>query len=160
MESSSCLLPDDGFFIKFIRDFLAADFRAFSVPVDEVEKILEPFLFEDSPYFTRLWAKRKFIDEHRYQLLTESNFSSYELIDAKVISKDRNSCVCETSEFWYMVFKSEADGKQKTDNQKNSQVYFFRKINGIWKLWNNYNPDTGHWEKKFDIKQQPGIPKL
>lgn len=138
-------IPDDEFFTKFIEDFLAADYQCFRRPLDEIDEVLSPYLFSDGPYFTRLHEARKFVEENSYVLETEKNLSSYELITAHVLSKDANSCVCETSEYWYIAYKSLKTGKDIIYNQRNNQVYFFRNRGGVWKIWNNFNPNAGHW---------------
>lgn len=142
---------DEDFFLNFIKKFLAADFECFKRDFSEIKQILCPFLFQDSPFFGRMRESRSLIAEKNIKLVVEGNRSSYELISAKVTSQTEDSCICETQEYWNMVYVSQITGERFIYNQNNTQMYFFQKRDGVWKIWNNFNPDAGKFVKEVEL---------
>lgn len=138
--------PTEAFFKKFVSDYMTADFQCFLRPIAELEQVLSPYVFSDGPFYKRISDARTYFQEQGYVLETRDNISSSELISVEVVSIGVDSCICNTCEYWYMVYKSKTSGKKLVYNKKNEQVYFFRRRNSEWKIWNNYNPDAGHWE--------------
>ena len=140
---------DDQFFIDIIKDFISADFKSYTPEFSDIKITFGPFLFEDGPYLTRLIESRKLMSVKKISL--EGHRSSYELVSAKVVKRTEDTCICETQEYWNMVYVSKATGERFIYNQNNTQMYFFQKRDGIWKIWNNFNPDAGKFVKEVEL---------
>jgi hypothetical protein len=41
-------------------------------------------------------------------------------------------------------------GEEHFVNQLNTQIYFIRRIDNVWKIWDNYNPDAGRLNKRYE----------
>lgn len=144
-------LPDEKFFIDFVKDYHHAEFLCWKSSIKGVEPLVEPLVFLDGPFYARLKESMELIESRNLKLETDINRSSYELIEARVKSMDQDSCIVETREYWHMVLTSAIDDGRYIYNHENDQMYFFRKRDGKWKIWNNYNPNAGHFVKEDDI---------
>jgi hypothetical protein len=51
--------------------------------------------------------------------------------------------VVKTQEFWNLVFVVENSDEKYIVNELDTQIYFIKKIDNTWKIWDNYNPNSG-----------------
>lgn len=145
---------EQGFFVDYLKSYLKAQFKIFSDDVEDLEHQLAKYLIKGGPYYTRMIEARIWVKKLGMRLVTDNNLSCYELVSAKVLSADDEECICATKEYWHMVYDVADHSDRVTYNETNEQLYFFRKHNGNWKLWNNYNPDTTRYAKYFYDEQK------
>ena len=77
------------------------------------------------------------------KLHTKNNRSNFEIFDLDVISDEPDKIVVKTQEFWNLVFVVENSDEEYLVNELNTQIYFIKNINNTWKIWDNYNPNSG-----------------
>lgn len=140
---------DDQFFVDFINEFNELEFRAFlALPQIEVTEMLH-FVHENSPLYSRIKQSKMELSKKGVLLNNTEQRSNYEIYNVKKISEEENKVVYEASEFWFLQFEL-TTGEKYLYNKTNTQQYFFRRIAGEWKLWNNYNPNSGKIERLFN----------
>lgn len=67
-----------------------------------------------------------------------------------LISNEDENKALKTQEFWNLLFESENGAEDYVVNRLNTQIYFIKKIYGVWKIWDNYNPNAG--EMSYEVK--------
>lgn len=77
------------------------------------------------------------------KLHTKNNRSNFEIFDLDVILDEPDKIVVKTQEFWNLVFVVENSDEEYLVNELNTQIYFIKNINNTWKIWDNYNPNSG-----------------
>ena len=128
---------------EIIYKYCEAEFECLKkLPAKITEPLLE-FVFEDSPYYHRISELMKSLSNARLKLTTKKNRSNFEIFDISIITDTEYNKVLKTQEFWNLVLASEDDKDHHFVNKLNTQFYFLKKINGIWKIWDNYNPNAG-----------------
>lgn len=110
--------------------------------------LFEDWVFDNSPFLERASAFSKELCEKQFELVTKNNRSNFEIFDVNIITDDPDKKILETQEFWNLLFKVGETGGEHFVNQLNTQIYFIRKINNEWKIWDNYNPDAGRLNNK------------
>lgn len=146
---------DFEFFKKIIVDYSIAEFESLKLlPVSNIDG-LKRNIFEGSPLLERISTYSKLYEKKKYRLITENNRSNYEIYGYKIVSQDENMIVIKTDEFWNLAFEKIDTEEKLIFNKLNSQIYFIKKINGIWKIWDNYNPDAGDIIKNIEGKKSP-----
>lgn len=146
---------DFEFFKKIIVDYSIAEFESLKLlPVSNIDG-LKKNIFEGSPLLERISTYSKLYEKKKYRLITENNRSNYEIYGYKIISQDENMIVIKTDEFWNLAFEKMDTEEKLIFNKLNSQIYFIKKIKGIWKIWDNYNPDAGDIIKNIEGKKSP-----
>ena len=134
---------DADFCRDLIIDFCNAQFTAAKkLPISDISSVLE-FVFENSPLCERI---RNFVEEQsqkKLKLITENNRSNFEIFDFSVVTNREDLKVIKTQEFWNLLFKDIESGEKHIINRLNAQSYFIKKIEGKWKIWDNYNPNSG-----------------
>lgn len=109
------------------------------LPIVDMGKFPE-YVFKESSVFQRVYDLHVKYSELNYRLNCENNRSNFEVYGFKLQSISEDAAVIRTKEFWNMHW---VDSNGKTEyiyNKANNQLYFFRKINGVWKIWDNHNP--------------------
>ena len=142
---------DEEFFISQIKDYNQSEFDSLKKSPEIFMEEIDRYIFPDSPLRMRVLTTKELIFKNKIQLVTENNASNYQVYDIKLISKTDEECICEAKEFWYLVFHSTKNKETFIYNETNLQTYFFRKIKGKWKIWNNSNPGSGQVKKLAEI---------
>lgn len=106
-------------------------------------ELFDKLIFEQSPFRERIKNYSSKLCERNLKLLTKNNRSNFEIFDIDIISEEADKIVLKTQEFWNLVFIIEDSGNDYVINELNTQIYFIKKINNIWKIWDNYNPNSG-----------------
>lgn len=99
-------------------------------------------VWKDSPLLERITLYFKEKAKNNLVFVTDRNRSNYEIFQITEISDDDDLKVFKTQEFWNLIFKDE-NGTDFILHHLNTQFYFMKKLNGEWKIWDNYNPDHG-----------------
>lgn len=113
--------------------------------------LFKDLVFENSPFLERASEFSKELCERKFELVTRNNRSNFEVFDINIIIDEPDKKIVESQEFWNLLFKAGEAGETGEEhfvNQLNTQVYFIRKIDNVWKIWDNYNPDAGRLNNK------------
>lgn len=102
---------------------------------------LSHYIFEDGPLTQRIHDLISNIAQLGHQLNNINNRSNFELYDFKLCSLDENLAVIKVEEFWNLEFRDDDGYLCNAYNHANKQTYFIKKLNGVWKIWDNHNPD-------------------
>lgn len=105
--------------------------------------LFKDLVFENSPFLERASEFSKELCERKFELVTRNNRSNFEVFDINIITDEPDKKIVESQEFWNLLFRAGETGEEHFVNQLNTQVYFIRKIDTVWKIWDNYNPDAG-----------------
>lgn len=88
-------------------------------------------------------CKFYFISYPELRLFTNNNRSNFEIFDIVVVSEESEMIVVKAQEFWNLVFKIENTEKEYIINELDTHIYFIKRIDNVWKLWDNYIPNSG-----------------
>nr|WP_294934484.1 hypothetical protein [uncultured Flavobacterium sp.] len=128
------------FFTELITNYCREEFEVIKkIPELHPEPLLE-FVFAEGPLYKRATDMLSKFSERNLHLNCENNRSNFENYGFKVRNVTTDSIVITSKEFWNMHW---VDSNGKTTyivNRANNQLYFFRKIKGVWKIWDNHNP--------------------
>lgn len=102
---------------------------------------LSHYIFEDGPLTQRIHDLISNIAQLGHQLNNVNNRSNFELYDFKLCALDDNLAVIKVEEFWNLEFRDDDGNLCNAYNHANKQTYFIKKQNGVWKIWDNHNPD-------------------
>lgn len=102
---------------------------------------LSHYIFDDGPLTQRIHDLISNIAQLGHQLNNVNNRSNFELYDFKLCSLDENLAVIKVEEFWNLEFRDDDGNLCNAYNHANKQTYFIKKQNGVWKIWDNHNPD-------------------
>lgn len=114
--------------------------------------IFSELVFADSPFIERIRNYSSKLCEKKLKLFTKNNRSNFEIFDIALISEDSEKIVIKTQEFWNLVFIVEETEEKYVVNELNTQIYFIKNINKQWKIWDNYNPNSGLLNNEIDKK--------
>jgi hypothetical protein len=128
------------FFTELILNYCREEFEVIKkIPEIRMEKIFN-YAFEEGPLCKRAIDMLSKFSENNLRLNCENNRSNFENYGFKVRNINKDTVVIASKEFWNMHWV-DTNGKTKyIYNKANNQLYFFRKINGVWKIWDNHNP--------------------
>lgn len=98
------------------------------------------YTFHDSPLKKRLIENLYLNSKLSYRINVKSNKSNYELFDFKIVKIEEDSAVISVEEFWNLDWVDKDNNIVCVFNNLNRQTYFMRKIEDVWKIWDNYNP--------------------
>ncbi len=141
------------FLTKMVYDYCATTFEFYKNFPDHKTEIFQELVFSGSPFLERTSQFSKELCERDFQLVTKNNRSNYEVFDIHLVTDEPDKKILETQEFWNLLFKVGETGEEHFVNQLNTQIYFIRKIDNVWKIWDNYNPDAGRLNRKFEIEK-------
>ncbi|WP_407405894.1 hypothetical protein [Chryseobacterium sp.] len=110
--------------------------------------LFKDLVFDNSPFLERVSEFSKELCERKLELITKNNRSNFEIFDINIVTDEPDKKILETQEFWNLLFKSGETGEEHFVNQLNTQIYFIKKINNTWKIWDNYNPHAGRLNNK------------
>lgn len=111
-------------------------------------ELFKDLVFDNSPFLERASEFSKELCDRKFELVTKNNRSNFEVFDINIVTDEPDKKILETQEFWNLLFKVGETGEEHFVNQLNTQIYFIRKINNSWKIWDNYNPDAGRLNNK------------
>lgn len=134
---------EDFFSSEIVYQYCAAAFDMYGKFPELQLDTLKDFVFEKSPFLERISTFSSELSERKFELVTKNNRSNFEIFDVNLVTDEPDKKILETQEFWNLLFKVGDTGEEHFVNQLNTQVYFIRKINNVWKIWDNYNPDAG-----------------
>lgn len=147
-ETTEATVSEGVFSTSIIYSYCSSVFELYKrFPVLNLE-LFQDLVFENSPFLERASAFSKELCDRKFQLVTKNNRSNFEVFDINIVTDEPDKKILETQEFWNLLFKVGETGEEHFVNQLNTQIYFIRKINNSWKIWDNYNPDAGRLNNK------------
>lgn len=141
------------FLTRMVYDYCATVFEFYKNFPDHKTDIFKDLVFDGSPFLERASQFSRELCERDFQLVTKNNRSNYEVFDIHLVTDEPDKKILETQEFWNLLFKIGKTGEEHFVNQLNTQIYFIRKIDNTWKIWDNYNPDAGRLNRKFETEK-------
>lgn len=126
----------------YIRKICQAELDAYRLLPNLTEENFPAILSPESPVGIRLKNGFRKYAEEQMLLVNRDNGCGFQVYNISVVSLSETECVCEAQESWDLLFLH-ADGREITYRQQNTQNYFFKKIDGEWLFWDNYNPNAG-----------------
>jgi len=147
-NSINAQTAEEGVFsTDIVYKYCAAVFELYKkFPVLELE-LFKDLVFDKSPFLERASTFSKELCDRKLELVTKNNRSNYEVFDVNIVTDEPDKKVLETHEFWNLLFKVGDTEEKHFVNQLNTQIYFIRKVDNAWKIWDNYNPDAGRLNK-------------
>lgn len=139
---------DHEFLTQMVYKYCATVFDFYKGFPNHNTSLFKELVFNDSPFLERASQFSKELCDRDFQLVTKNNRSNYEVFDIHLVTDEPDKKVLESQEFWNLLFKVGETGEEHFVNQLNTQIYFIRKIDNVWKIWDNYNPDAGRLNKK------------
>ena len=134
---------EDIFSTEIVYKYCSTVFELYkNFPVLNLE-LFEDLVFENSPFLERASQFSTELCDRKFELVTKNNRSNFEVFDVNIVTDEPDKKILETQEFWNLLFKVGETGEEHFVNQLNTQIYFIRKIDNSWKIWDNYNPDAG-----------------
>ena len=130
-------------FFRMVYDYCATVFEFYKQFPQHKTELFTDLVFNESPFMERASHFSKELCERDFHLVTKNNRSNYEVFDIHIVTDEPDKKILESQEFWNLLFKVGATGEEHFVNQLNTQIYFIRKIDNVWKIWDNYNPDAG-----------------
>jgi len=138
-----------GFFTEIITNACREYFENLKrLPIVEMGRISE-HVFEESSLYKRVFDLHVKYAELNYHLNCENNRSNYEVYGFKLRSINEDTAVISAKEFWNLELADGNGENRYAINEFTSQMYFFRKLNGVWKIWDNHNPGYNTLATKF-----------
>jgi hypothetical protein len=134
---------DSAFITKIVYDYCVTVFEFYKNFPNHKTEFFKDLVFDDSPFLERASQFSKELCDRDFQLVTKNNRSNFEVFDIHLVTDEPDKKILESQEFWNLLFKVGETGEEHFVNQLNTQIYFIRKINNVWKIWDNYNPNAG-----------------
>ena len=135
---------------QIVYDYCAAAFEFYKLFPAHNTELLKGLVFEDSPFLERASQFSKELCDKDFHLVTKNNRSNYEVFDINIVTDEPDKKILESQEFWNLLFKVGETGEEHFVNQLSTQIYFIKKIDNTWKIWDNYNPDAGRLNRKIE----------
>ncbi|MDH6252724.1 hypothetical protein M2347_002451 [Chryseobacterium sp. H1D6B] len=139
---------DEEFLTKMVYDYCSKTFEFYKHFPKHKPELLKDLVFDDSPFLERTSQFSKELCDRDFQLVTKNNRSNFEVFDIHIVTDEPDKKILETQEFWNLLFTVGETGEEHFVNQLNTQIYFIRRIENTWKIWDNYNPDAGRLNNK------------
>ena len=105
--------------------------------------VFDDLIFPDSPFIERIKSFSYQLSDKKLKLFTNNNRSNFEIFDIEVVSEENEMIVVKAQEFWNLVFKVENTEEEYIVNELDTHIYFIKRIDNVWKIWDNYNPNSG-----------------
>ncbi|WP_312993992.1 hypothetical protein [Chryseobacterium flavum] len=140
---------DQSSVIQIVYDYCATAFEFYKQFPKHNTHLFKDLVIDDSPFLERASQFSKELCDKDFQLVTRNNRSNYEVFDIHIVTNEPDKKILESQEFWNLLFKVGETEEEHFVNQLTTQIYFIRKINDSWKIWDNYNPDAGILNKKI-----------
>lgn len=102
---------------------------------------LKPYVLQESKLIEKTKDYLKKYKEAGFYFDTNSEQIGFEMLSCELISNHDELKILKTHEHWDMVLKTDSD---KTLIYKiiNYQIYYLKKENNEWKIWDAFNPDS------------------
>ncbi|MEO8517000.1 MAG: hypothetical protein ABI426_09650 [Flavobacterium sp.] len=101
---------------------------------------LSDYAFEEGSFYKRIADMILKFSENNLRLNCEGNRSNVEIYGFKLKNINEDSVVISVKEFANIYMVDENGKTIYLINESTSQLYFFKRINGVWKIWDNHNP--------------------
>lgn len=134
---------DDEFFSTMVHNYCSTAFEFYKKFPNHDPHLFKDLVFDDSPFLERATQFSKELCDRKFELVTKNNRSNFEVFDIHMVTDEPDKKILESQEFWNLLFKVGETGEENFVNQLSTQIYFIRKIDNTWKIWDNYNPDAG-----------------
>lgn len=128
---------------NIIYKYCSANFEFFKGFPNRNIDVFTEYIFSDSPFWGRIDQFSKELCEKGIRLVTDNNRSNFEIFDVQILSDSQDKKVLKTQEFWNLLFEVENTKEEIFVHELNSQTYFIRKRDDVWKIWDNHNPNAG-----------------
>lgn len=134
-------------FKDIIENFCRAEFMALQKLPEIKLKNIYQYVFEGSIIIKRI---KEYMTEYKnanYFFDSEYEDATFELLNCEMISDDNELKVLKAHEYWNLILKTK-EGKTFFYKVINYQIYYIKQDNdGVWKIWDNYNPDLQTFKK-------------
>lgn len=141
---------NDDVFRKLIYNYCFEQFQSIlKLPYIDL-KGLSKYIFDDGPLKRRIYDLLIRYSNLKFSVNNEGNRSNFEVYDFKINTIDSDLVVAQVYEFWNIEWKDEKNKVAKNYNNINKQTYFIKKRNGVWKIWDNHNPDYNNLIKEVE----------
>lgn len=131
------------FAADLVLKYCNTNFEFFKIFPELKLEIFDDIIFSDSPFIERIKNYSTQLCEKNLKLFVNNNRSNFEIFDLDIISEEPSKVVVKTQEFWNLVFIVEETEEEYIINELNTQIYFIKRKNDVWKIWDNYNPNSG-----------------
>jgi hypothetical protein len=149
------------FFEELIADYCQEEFNCLQKLPEVNVSSLSNFIFTDGPLSKRITDIIENYSKLNYHLNCTNNRSNFEVYDFKVSSISETIAIITVKEFWNLEWKDENNTITIVFNKVNRQTYFIKKMDAVWKIWDNYNPDYNEiaTKTKAAIEEKMNIKK-
>lgn len=120
-----------------------------NLPNIDIERLYH-YAFKDSSTIKQIEAYLSKYKEAQY--IFDSNYpeANFEMVSCDLLADQKDYKIIKTVENWDFVLKNKGENKTIYYKVFNSQTYYLKKNKkGVWKIWNNYNPNTQRLKRKF-----------
>jgi hypothetical protein len=139
------------FFEELIADYCQEEFNCLQKLPEVKIASLSKFFFTEGPLSKRITDVIESYSKLSYHLNCTNNRSNFEIYDFKVSSISQTIAIITVKEFWNLEWKDENGNITIVFNKVNRQTYFIKKIDAVWKIWDNYNPDYNEISAKINL---------
>ena len=129
------------FFKELIRNSCQDEFEQLKKLPEIDLRDYPKYAFVDSPLGKRLVENLYLNSKLNYRINANSDKSNYELYDFKIIKIEEDNAVISVKEFWNLDWVDKETRLVTIFNNLSRQTYFLKKRDGVWKIWDNYNPN-------------------
>ena len=151
-KESSETGSEKNFSETIIYQYCHTNFEFFKFFPELKLEVFNDLIFKEAPFRERIKNYSSRLCERKLKLLTKNNRSNFEIFDLDIISEEPEKIVVKTQEFWNLVFLVEDSDEEYIVNELNTQIYFLKKNDGVWKIWDNYNPNSGLLNNEIEKK--------
>lgn len=102
---------------------------------------LSNYVFEDGPLKKRIKKALTKYSQHGVRINNIENTTTFTITDFNCVTIDNDLMVISAKESWNFEWKSSSLCESKSHRKTNKQSYFLKQKDGIWKIWDNHNPD-------------------
>ena len=131
------------FATDIVYKFCQKNFEFFKFFPDLRFDLFDDLIFRNSPFIERIKSFSYQLEDSKLNLFTNNNRSNFEIFDIVVVSEESEMIVVKAQEFWNLVFKIENTEKEYIINELDTHIYFIKRIDNVWKLWDSYIPNSG-----------------
>ena len=151
-ENNESISSEKEFSEEIVYNYCKTNFEFFHYFPSLKLELFDNLIFEEAPFRERIKNYSSRLCERNLKLLTKNNRSNFEIFDLDIISEEADKIVVKTQEFWNLVFTVEESGEEYVVIELNTQIYFIKKIDNVWKIWDNYNPNSGLLNNEIEKK--------
>lgn len=112
---------------------------------------LSKYVFDDGPLKKRIKKTLAKYSNHNILIRNIENTATFIISDFNMVTVEDDLIVLSVTESWNFEWKNNNDNESNRFNKENRQSYFLKERDGIWKIWDNHNPDYN--ELLLEIKK-------